>query len=178
MADPQQAAATSKSGLQLLSSKFVYALVALVALVGGLVYRMGWLTKMPSASAVTSAATAISTITKNTPILRQEVPDVFDGQIPPHTVEPTAPVSSTVDKGTTAPDWQLTTAPEAMSASATVSEGASGGAEVIDQASAQPLTSIKLNTGAPEITLETQTISEATLPVVNTEQLPNIAINI
>jgi hypothetical protein len=175
MADPQQAAATSKSGLQLLSSKFIYALVALVALVGGLVYRMGWFTKMPSASAVSTAATTISTITKNTPILRQKVPDVFDGQIPPHTVESTAQIAATIDRGTTASE---AAASEPTSASATVSEGASGAAKVIGQPEAQPLTSIKLNTGTPEITLDAPTISEATLPVANTEKLPNIAINI
>lgn len=138
--------------------------MALVALVGGLAYRMGWLSKVPSVSAVSAATTAITSAAKNTPVLRKEVPDVFDGQIPPHTVEPAT--------GAAAPA-------EAAPPTVIAPDAPSGSSPVVEQpAKAQPLTSIKLNTGAPEISLDAPSVSEALTPSGIENALPHISINL
>ena len=139
--------------------------MALVALVGGLAYRMGWLSKVPSVSAVSAATSAIASAAKNTPVLRKEVPDVFDGQIPPHSVEPATGAAAPAEASAPLP--------------VTAAKALSGASPVVEQpATAQPLTSMTLNTGAPEISLDAPSVSEALTPSGIENALPHISINL
>lgn len=163
MIEAQQPVISSKSGFQLLSSKLIYALVAVVALVTGVVYKMGWLSKVPSGGTVSAAVSAVSTVAKNTPILRAKVPDVFDGEVPPHSEEPV--VSETLHKQEASPaSTEVTADVPPASASDT------GLIETV--VATDPVSSIKLDSSLPSITLNTD------VPTTAKAEMPNISINI
>ena len=163
MIEAQQPVIPSKTSLQLLSSKLVYALVAFVALVSGVVYKMGWFSKVPSGETVSAAVSAVSAVAKNTPILRAKVPDVFDGEVPPHTDEPL--VSETFPKQEASP---VSTAVTEVVSPASASDTA-----LIEPVmTTEPVSSIKLDSSLPSITLNTDT------PASAENEMPNISINI
>ena len=163
MIEAQQPVIPSKSGFQLLSSKLIYALVAVVALVTGVVYKMGWLSKAPSGETVSAAVSAVSAVAKNTPILRAKVPDVFDGEVPPHSEEPL--ISETLPKQEASP--VSTAATEVVSPAS-----ASDTALIEPVVPTDPVSSIKLDSSLPSITLNTD------VPTTAEAEMPNISINI
>ena len=161
--EAQQPVMPSKSGLQLLSSKLIYALVAFVALVGGVVYKMGWFSKVPSGESISAAVSAVSAVAKNTPILRAKVPDVFDGEVPPHSEAPL--VSKTIHKQEASPvSTEVTEVVSHASASDT--------ALIEPVVATEPVSSIKLDRSLPTITLNTDT------PASAESEISNISINI
>lgn len=146
-----------------MSSKLIYALVAVVALVTGVVYKMGWLSKAPSGETVSAAVSAVSAVAKNTPILRAKVPDVFDGEVPPHSDEPL--VSETLQK--------QDACPASTEVTADVSPASASNAALIEPVVAtDPVSSIKLDSSLPSITLNTD------VPTSAEAEMPNISINI
>ena len=146
---------------RILSSKFIYGLVAAIALISGLLYKMGWLSKVPMVNTVSSTISAASTVVKNTPILRFKQTDVFDGEVPPYEdSKPNSVVSQQKFES------ESTSSIEAIDNS-TVEPII----ENIDTENFKPSSSIKLDTSAPTITL-------AKNPISNSENQPTISINI
>ena len=161
--EAQQPVMPSKSGLQLLSSKLIYALVAFVALVGGVVYKMGWFSKAPSGESVSAAVSAVSAVAKNTPILRAKVPDVFDGEVPPHSEAPL--VSKTI--------YKQEASPVSTEVTEVVSHASASDTALIEPVVAtESVSSIKLDRSLPTITLNTDT------PASAESDISNISINI
>jgi hypothetical protein len=151
--------------LQLLSSKIIYALVAFVALVSGVVYKMGWFSKVPSGETISAAVSAVSAVAKNTPILRAKVPDVFDGEVPPHSEEPL--VSETLQKQAAA----IVSAQ--LDASAPVATTPKNETALVESVvPPEAVSSIKLDSSLPNITLNTDT------PASDEAEMANISINI
>jgi len=163
--EAQQPVIPSKSGLQLLSSKLIYALVAFVALVGGVVYKMGWFSKVPSGETISAAVSAVSTVAKNTPILRAKVPDVFDGEVPPHSED--SLVSKTLHKQATSP---LSFKLESTAPVATTPKNETTLVESL--VTSEPVSAVKLDRSLPTITLNTDT------PASAESEISNISINI
>ena len=69
--------------LAVISKKFMYIIIAIGALLVGFAYRFGLFGKSGSVAAQ-ALSTAGYTVIKNTPLHKLEVPDVFDGTVPPH----------------------------------------------------------------------------------------------
>lgn len=174
----QEQLEASTPWLAAISRRFLYIIVAVGALLVGLAYRMGIFGKSGSAAAQ-ALSTAGYTVIKNTPLHKLEVPDVFDGTVPPH---------SDKENSVDTESWQETSVFSEKQEEAVVEpvkEQASDSTEAnvadlnIEDIStagiSEEMPTLKLDTVAelPSIKLEPPIVGDA-----DNGQLPSIQINI